>query len=262
MKKILTLIVLIAAITTQAFAFGNAGLQLRNSNHLPLTVYINGHMVAQSTPNILIQNIPAGQHWIQIDQPGRSIGMGGATFQTIFSGNLTLPAQSMTSAIVYLNQLVIESQYAMHQQPLNLMQPGHGHVAIQPNYGFGNQHYYMPINHNYGHFNQGHFGGGFHQPNHVPVMSHEQFARLKQSIRNQSFSSGQRQIVDQALATNYLTSQQVFELVNMFTFNSDKVSVAKKAYHRTIDPENYFVVYDALDYNSSVNEVASYIAGM
>jgi hypothetical protein len=259
MKKIITLIILITAVAGQVWAFGMAGLQLRHSANLPMNIYVNGHLVAQNNPHAIMHQLPAGQQWIQIDQLSRSAGFGGAAYRTIFAGNITLPAHTMTAAVVYLNQLVIESQFAMQTQPVQYIPPVYTPVNMHPAYGWGWENHY---GHHYGNGWQqgGHFGGHFQQQ--YAVMSHELFARLKIAIRNQPFSSGQRQVAEQALTANFLTSQQVFELVNLFTFNNDKLAIAKRAYHSTVDPENYFVVFDALDFNSSVNELAGYIASL
>jgi hypothetical protein len=102
-----------------------------------------------------------------------------------------------------------------------------------------------------------------HQPvyNYGPqAMSPENFQLLKASIEKQWFSSGQMEVVNQALATNYFTSSQARELVELFTFSSDQLLVAKKAYTKTIDPQNYFVVNDALEFSSYVSALSAYIA--
>lgn len=88
------------------------------------------------------------------------------------------------------------------------------------------------------------------------------FQTLKATINNEWFSSGQMDVFNQALAYNHFTAQQVTELVALFDFNSDQLKVAKKAYTKTIDPENYFIVNSALQYTSSVRELTAYIASI
>ncbi len=94
------------------------------------------------------------------------------------------------------------------------------------------------------------------------AMENGAFQTLKAAINNEWFSSGQMDVFIQALAYNHFTAQQVTELVALFDFNNDQLKVAKKAYTKTIDPENYFIVNSALQYTSSVRELTAYIASI
>lgn len=100
---------------------------------------------------------------------------------------------------------------------------------------------------------------GFYGPQAMDAAS---FNLLKNSIDSQWFSSGQMQVFDQALQANYFTSNQVRELVSMFDFSNDQLSIAKKAYTKTVDPQNYFIVNDVLTYSSSVSSLNAYIASL
>lgn len=94
------------------------------------------------------------------------------------------------------------------------------------------------------------------------AMGNGAFQALKATIDNQWFSSGQMDVFNQALANNYFTAQQVTELVHLFDFNNDQLRVAKMAYTKTVDPQNYFMVSNALEFSSSVRELTAYIASI
>jgi nuclear transport factor 2 (NTF2) superfamily protein len=64
-----------------------------------------------------------------------------------------------------------------------------------------------------------------------------------------------KQIVDK----NHFTSEQVKYMTQLFSFENNKLDLAKFAYRYTTDPKNYFVVYDALSYSSSKEQLADYI---
>jgi len=51
----------------------------------------------------------------------------------------------------------------------------------------------------------------------------------------------------------------VKELVGLFTFESSKLEIAKAAYGRTIDKNNFYQVNDAFTFSSSVDELSEYI---
>ncbi|MGB1248488.1 MAG: DUF4476 domain-containing protein [Chitinophagales bacterium] len=94
------------------------------------------------------------------------------------------------------------------------------------------------------------------------AMSDGDFQVLLATIQNQWFASDMMAVYNQAVVSNHFTAQQAKQLVNTFTYDSDKVNVAKSTYTKTIDKENYYIVYDALDYSSSVQELSAYIASL
>lgn len=102
-------------------------------------------------------------------------------------------------------------------------------------------------------------GGFFYGPQ---AMDASQFSQLLNSVNNQWFSSGKLSVVNQALSGNHFTASQVKQLVQQFDFSNDKLAVAKNAYTKTVDTENYFTVFDALTYSSSINELNNYIASL
>ena len=87
------------------------------------------------------------------------------------------------------------------------------------------------------------------------------FNFILQSIANQSFEQNKLQVAQQVLQSNYLTSQQVFSILQVFNFESTKLSFAKSAFNRVIDPQNYFIVNNAFSFSSSVSELNNFLRG-
>jgi hypothetical protein len=58
---------------------------------------------------------------------------------------------------------------------------------------------------------------------------------------------------------NYFTSQQVKELLQLFTFENNKLDLAKYAYRKTMDRRNYYIVNDVFAFSNSKDELARYI---
>ena len=56
-----------------------------------------------------------------------------------------------------------------------------------------------------------------------------------------------------------INSRQVAELMNLMSFESSKLELAKYAYEYTIDPQNYFQLFIAFSFDSSVRELSEYI---
>jgi len=93
------------------------------------------------------------------------------------------------------------------------------------------------------------------------VMKKDDFKDLKSTINNRNFESYNTSIVKTAIDNNFFTSEQVLELMRYFTFEDTKLEIAKYSYKKVCDPGNFFKVYDAFDFESSVTELKNYISG-
>ncbi|MEM6263536.1 MAG: DUF4476 domain-containing protein [Bacteroidota bacterium] len=101
---------------------------------------------------------------------------------------------------------------------------------------------------------------GYNGPIGCPVpMETFQFSQVKRSIDEKAFEQSKLTIAKQVLANNCLTSAQVQELLGQFTFESTRLEFAKFCYGRTHDIGNYYVVNDAFDFESSIDELNEYI---
>jgi hypothetical protein len=79
------------------------------------------------------------------------------------------------------------------------------------------------------------------------------------SISKQSFEENKLQVAKQVFMTNCLTSNQVGEIMRLFTFEDSRLDFAKFAYGHTFDLGNYFMVNDAFTFSSSVDELNDFI---
>ncbi len=93
------------------------------------------------------------------------------------------------------------------------------------------------------------------------VMKKDDFNDLKGSINNRNFESSNSAVVKTAIDNNYLTSDQVRDLLRYFTFEDTKLEIAKYSYKKVCDTKNFFKVYDAFDFESSISELKNYISG-
>ena len=92
-------------------------------------------------------------------------------------------------------------------------------------------------------------------------MAPDQFASLKQVVIRSSFDSTKRELLQGALASNRLTSQQLYELLTLLDFESSRLEIAKLGYAKVVDKENFYAVYNAFSFDSSVRELNRWIVG-
>jgi hypothetical protein len=93
------------------------------------------------------------------------------------------------------------------------------------------------------------------------MMKKDDFKDLKSTINNMNFESTNLDVVKTAIDNNYFTSEQVRELLTYFTYEDNRLIVAKYAYKKVCDQKNFFKVYDAFNFESSVSELKNYISG-
>jgi hypothetical protein len=100
-------------------------------------------------------------------------------------------------------------------------------------------------------------GGGW---GHLQPMSNQEFASLMQVIRNRSFDSDQLLIARQAVRNSVLSTTQIRQIMDLFSFESTKLEFAKFAYDYCFDRQNYFLIYDAFDFSDSISMLEQHIA--
>ena len=90
-------------------------------------------------------------------------------------------------------------------------------------------------------------------------MSAAEFAEAKKSIESKSFEDTKMTMAKQVGSGRCFTVDQVKGLVGLFGFEDSKLDFAKYAYERTFDIDNYYKVNDSFSFESSVEELNSYI---
>ena len=90
-------------------------------------------------------------------------------------------------------------------------------------------------------------------------MSAQDFNMAKESLRREWFENSRMTTVKQIIDKNNFTSQQVKELVLLFTFENNRLEIAKYAYAKTVDKEDYFIVNEAFTFNSNKEKLSEYI---
>lgn len=190
-----------------------------------------------------LQNVYDGYHEIAVyeEKPGNRHRYGNGE-RLVFSGRIFVPENKNIEAVVDKRsgyQVVRES--LLH--PYNHNNQGHNNHDHRGDHGvnnYGNHGYNGDYRQNYG-------------------MNEDQFRILLRTIDEKSFNSSKVEIVKTALIHHRVSSRQVLEIARRLTFESAKLDIAKYAYNRTIDPENYFLVNSAFYFASSSEELGRYI---
>jgi hypothetical protein len=91
------------------------------------------------------------------------------------------------------------------------------------------------------------------------AMSDHEFSTVLQSMQREWLETNKQKSASHIISSNYLTTSQVRQMLQLFSFENIKLELAKQAYAKTVDQRNYFSINDVFSFNSSRDELARYI---
>jgi hypothetical protein len=103
--------------------------------------------------------------------------------------------------------------------------------------------------------NQGNYGNNYAYP-----MPPNDFANFKNTVKQQSFDDTKFQMIKAQPFSTWYTAAQIKELMELFSFDDDRVDVAKLTYDHCVDPYNFYTTYTALTFDANKNELMEYVA--
>lgn len=93
----------------------------------------------------------------------------------------------------------------------------------------------------------------------ITPISKPEFDERLNAIRKTSFDDKRLSKAKQVFDDEYLTTNQVIEVVKVFSFDDSKLDFAKWAYKSTLDKKNYYKVEDQLSFTSSKTNLANFV---
>ncbi|OSZ80635.1 hypothetical protein CAP36_05115 [Chitinophagaceae bacterium IBVUCB2] len=233
MKKISTLL-LSSLFSLSLLAFDGNRLSVATvSNGMNLSIEIDGRKFKMQDNSITLSNLAEGNHNIRIyrDKKKNGNGFGQAKKQEIiYASNVYLKRGFHTDITVsrFGKVLVDERRIANNDS----------------DEWFEDEDVY----------DDGSWDNGYNN-----VMTARDFESVKEQIRKEWFESSRLVSVKTIISKNNFTTQQVKEMMLLFTFENNRLEVAKAAYRRTVDKQRYFELNDAFTYSSSRDELARFI---
>jgi hypothetical protein len=90
-------------------------------------------------------------------------------------------------------------------------------------------------------------------------ISDADFNQAKESLKNEWFENTRVSSAKQLIDRNYFTSWQVRDMLMLFTFENNRLDIAKYAYSKTVDKTNYTIMNDAFKMNKNKEELNAFI---
>jgi Domain of unknown function (DUF4476) len=91
------------------------------------------------------------------------------------------------------------------------------------------------------------------------VMTVAEFNQVKQSLQKEWFENNRITSAKFIIENNNFTTVQVKELMQLFSFDDKKLEIAKLAYRKTVDKQNYYLINEELTFSSNKEELARFI---
>lgn len=227
MKKLIATLVFTGIIAGTAHADHRlSDLRIRNFDHRPVTVSLNHNQILQSGSSVTFRNLAPGRHYITVwGQDFRN-----NPSYTLYRGFIDIPVAAEVSAMVTRNRQIrinqVNALYTQIYEPLYQPLPAPVHC------------------------------GTICPPGIDPVS----FEALRQTISSSAFESTRIQIARQAIRQyGSISVMQVREILEQLSFESSRLEIARFAYPYTFDRDQYFRLYDAFSFESSVNELIRFM---
>lgn len=94
------------------------------------------------------------------------------------------------------------------------------------------------------------------------AMYETDFNQALASIKSKTFSDSKLTLAKQVTRGNCLTSAQIAQITSLFDFEDSKLEYAKFAYSFCYNPENYWKVNNAFEFESTIEELNEYLESL
>lgn len=94
----------------------------------------------------------------------------------------------------------------------------------------------------------------------INAVSDSDVAAIRGQIQQESFPDGKMSRAKFLCKDRCFQASQVTLIMEEFTFEKDKLEIAKFLYHKTENKRDYYVVVDALTYERTKDELREYMA--
>ncbi len=234
MKKISTLL-FSSLFSLSLMAYDGSRLSISTtSNNSDLKIEVDGRRFNMQDNSITLSNLNEGYHTVKIFKDKRKKGNGfgfGKRQEVVYSSS------------VYLKR-------GFH---LDITVNRFGKVLVDERRMDRDDEWYNEEE--YDDYND---GGGWNN-GYGNVMSSREFESVKEQIRKEWFENNRLTSAKTIIDKNNFTAQQTKEMLLLFGFENNKLEIAKYAYRKTVDKQNYYVVNDAFTFSSSKDELARFI---
>lgn len=237
MKTISTLFASLL-LSTSMFATdvrSSASLTVKSEMKSDIVVIVDDKRYDLGTSAVMISDLDACKHQVTVYQEKTNsfINRFGETYDMVFNSSVDLKPRTNL-------QITLDECGTISMIETRSRKPMIGDTWNGENYFKNN----TPIN-----------------PGIYPnAISNIEFSRVLWAIGKESSEANRMRSASQIINTNYLTVDQVKQLMQLFCTDENKLEIAKLAYDKTVDQGDYFALNSVFKFDNSRDELARCIS--
>ena len=189
--------------------------------------------------SITLRDLSEGHHSVKIFRERKRNGNG--------NGWGIIPGKRQN--VVYSNSIYLKRGFH-----LDITVNRFGKVLVDERRMDRNDDWYNEEEDEYDDGNNGGWNNGY-----STIMNSRDFESVKESLRKEWFENNRLGSTKFIIDKNNFTTLQVRELMLLFTFENNRLEIAKYAYRKTVDKQSYHQVNDAFNFSSSREELMRFI---
>jgi hypothetical protein len=240
MKKIYTILAgsLMSLLSFAGHGYNDGKLSITYAGTEDIRVSIDGRDYSDRDNSVMVDNLQPGYHTIKVYKERRRgnwnvFGGRRDREQVLYSNSVYIKPRTFVDIMINrFGRALVDEQRIEHNGRWD-------DDDYDDDYGNGN-------------------GGGWNN-GYGNVMREREFNNAKDQIKKEWFENTRLTVAKQVIDGNNFTTSQVKELMYLFTFENNRLEIAKYAYRKTVDRQNYYQLNDALTFNSSKEELARFI---
>lgn len=249
MKKTFTLTIAIL-LTISMYAFPtNSALSISATITNNMYVQIDGNKFRTNSNELMLNDITPGYHRVQVYQ--QKIGVRNNPFsnsQLLYSSTILIKPQYHVDIVI--NRF---GKAFIDEQPLDVNCNNNNTNNWQNNNQWGNNNYGNNDNNNWNN-NANDWNGIGNR-----TMAAASFEQFIQTLRNENFENTKMNLAKQVMANQLFSTLQIKTVLQLFTFENNKLDIAKFAYQYTVDKSNYFTLANEFTFSSNKEALIRHI---
>lgn len=240
MKTIFTLFAsLFMSIAVFAAARPTSVLTIKSVDNADIRVVLDGKRFQPNDNSIMFGSMEPGRHDIKIYRQRKNawFNIHGRGYELVY--NTTIDLKRRTHLFITVER--------------------NGYISKMENRIRNDRDWNDDRDRDYDNDNDGQWGDYDQHDGYARPMGDREFKNVLLSIDKEWLEGNKFKSASQVVKTNNFTTAQVEQILLLFSFESNKLELAKQAYMNTVDKRNYENLFDVFSFNSSKRELEKYI---
>ena len=237
MKTIFTLLASLFMSVAVFAARNNSILTIKSADQSDISVVLDGKRFEPNDNGVMIQGLEKGSHDIKVyrEKNNGVFNIFGKKYELVYNTSVSIKNNTHLFITVERN----------------------GRISMMENKI--KKGYVQSDDRGYDYGRDGQWGDYDSHEAYTRGMNDREFSNVLKQIDKEWLESNKLKSALQIVRNNTLSAAQVKEMLLLFSFENNKLELAKQSYASTFDKKNYDLVFDVFSFNNSKAELERYI---